>query len=317
MKLPTLCTTAIIGIAIATSAAAQQKTIGFAAPNLAASFWISGSYGIDDEAKKLGVAVVKVNAGGDGNVSQQISQIQDLIQRKVDAIIVGATNGEAVKAVVEQAIARGIPVVGLSSPPATPQLASIVSADHYDMGKLQAQCLARSLNGAGNVAMVAGPAGQVWADRRAAGFKETLAKEFPNVKIIAESRTGDNRNQALTTAEDWIQRFPEMNGVYAATDDMAAGVVSALKSAKRLERVRVSASNLSPTAQQLLKDGEIVCTSIQQVVTQGRNALRQAVAAANKAGNEARVVLPAVLVTTQNLNTVDLSGVVAPTTYRP
>ncbi len=320
MMLSRICrtlTAAALATLVAASASAQQKTIGFSAPNLAASFWISGAYGIEDEAKKLGVNLVKLNAGGDANVSQQISQIQDLMQRKVDAIIVGATNGEAVKAVVEQAVAQGIPVIGLSSPPATPRLASIVSADHYDMGRLQAQCLAKSLGGKGNVAMVAGPAGQVWADRRAAGFKETVAKEFPEVKIIAESRMGDNRNQALTTAEDWIQRFPEMNGVYAATDDMAAGVVSALKSAKRMDKVRVSASNLSPTAQQLLRDGDLVCTSIQQVVTQGRNALRQAVAAANKSGNEARVVLPAVLVTRENIDTVDLSGVVAPTSYRP
>ena len=51
------------------------------------------TYGVEDEARKAGVKVTKVNAGGDANASQQIAQIQDLIQKKVDAIIVGATNG--------------------------------------------------------------------------------------------------------------------------------------------------------------------------------------------------------------------------------
>ncbi|WP_210494099.1 TMAO reductase system protein TorT [Microvirga antarctica] len=296
---------------------AQEKTIGVAVPNLASSFWISAVYGVEDEAKKNGVKVLKLNAGGDANSSQQIAQIQDLIQRKVDAIVVGATNGDAVKAIVEQAIERGIPVIGVSSPPSSTKLASIVSADHYDMGKLQAECLAKALGGKGNVAMMAGPTGQAWSDLRAKGFKETLAKQAPAIKVVAESRLADNRNAALTTAEDWTQRFPDLNGVYAATDDMAAGVISAYKSAGKLKGVKVSASNLSPTAQQLLKDGELVCTSIQQVVAQGRAALKQAAAAANKQPVQKEVVLPALLVTTDNLASVDMSSVVAPSDYRP
>lgn len=298
-------------------ASAQQKTVAMAVPNLASSFWVSAVYGADDQAKKEGVTLVKLNAGGDANTSQQISQIQDLIQRRVDAIIVGATNGDGIKAIVEQAIERGIPVIGISSPPNTTKLASMVSADHYDMGRLQAECLGKALGGKGNVAMMAGPAGQAWADLRAKGFREALAKEGGTVKVVAESRLADNRNAALTTAEDWAQRFPDLNGVYAATDDMAAGVISAFKDAKRIPGVKVSASNLSPTAQDLIKNGELACTSIQQIVAQGRAALTQANNAASKKPVQATVVTPALLVTADNLTTIDLSSVVAPSDYRP
>jgi TMAO reductase system protein TorT len=299
------------------AASAQEPTIGIAVPNLASSFWISAVYGMEDEAKKDHVAIVKLNAGGDANTSQQISQIQDLIQRKVSAIIVGATNGDGVKAIVERAIDAGIPVIGISSPPNTTKLASIISADHYGMGKLQAECLAKAIGAKGNIAMMAGPAGQAWSDKRAQGFKETLAKEAPNAKIVAESRLADNRNAALTTAEDWTQRFPDLAGVYAATDDMAAGVVSAFKEAGKSATVHVSASNFSPTAQQMLKDGDIACTSIQEVVVQGRAALQQAVNAATKKTVEPQVVTPALLVTRDNMATVDLSSAVAPADYRP
>lgn len=298
-------------------ALAQDKAIGFAIPNLASSFWISAVYGAEQEAKAAGVTLVKLNAGGDANSSQQIAQIQDLAQRGVAAIIVGATNGDAVRAVVEQAVGRGIPVVGISSPPNSDRLSATVSADHYDMGRLQARCLAQAIGGKGEVAMMAGPTGQAWSDLRAKGFRETLAKEAPGVTVVAESRLADNRNAALTTAEDWTQRFPELKGVYAATDDMAAGVVAAMKAAGRMPAVRVSASNFSPTAQQLLKDRELACTSIQQVVAQGRAAFTQALAAAAKKPVEAKVVLPALLVTSDTLGEVDLSSVVAPADYRP
>jgi ABC-type sugar transport system substrate-binding protein len=169
----------------------------------------------------------------------------------------------------------------------------------------------------GNVAMMAGPSGQAWSDLRADGFRETLAEVAPDIAIVAESRLADNRNAALTTAEDWIQRFPDLTGIYSATDDMAAGVITALKAADRLDAVKVSASNLSPTAQQLLESGELACTSIQQIVAQGRAAVDQAVAAANGEAVEKSVVTPALLVTKDNLATVDMSSVVAPADYRP
>jgi len=299
------------------AALAQATTIGFSMPDLSESFWISMAYGVDDEAKKANVQVVKVNAGGDANVNQQISQIQDLIQRKVGAIIIGATNGDAVKSVVEQAVARGIPVVGLSSIPNSPKIAAAVGADHYGMGRLQAECLGEALGGKGEVGMMAGPTGQSWADRRADGFRETMAKQFSGIKVVTESRLADNRNSALTTAEDWVQRFPSLTGVYSATDDIGAGVVGALKQSGKLAAVKVSSSNFSPTAQELLKDGSFVCVSIQQIVLQGRAAVQQALKAAKHQKTEATVATPAVLVTRDNMASVDLSEVSAPAGYKP
>jgi ABC-type sugar transport system substrate-binding protein len=296
----------------------RARVIGLAVPNLASSFWISSSFGVDDEARILGASTVKLNAGGDANSAQQIAQIQDLVQRKVDVIIIGATNGDAVKAAVEQAVKKGIPVIGLSSPPNSTLLTAVIGADHYDMGRMQAQCLARSLGQKGAVAMMAGPSGQLWADQRALGFKQTLQKDYPAMTVLAENRLGDNRNAALNVAEDWLQRFPALHGIYAATDDMAAGIVSALKSAKAQGAVRVSASNFSPTAQQMLKDGDIACVSIQQTVTQGRVAVRTALdAVAGKPAAEKKIALPALLITQENLRDVDLASVVAPAQYRP
>ncbi len=307
---------AVSALALPNGAFAAEKTIGFAMPNLASSFWISATYEVEQEAKARGYKVIKLNAGGDANATQQIAQIQDLMQRKVGAIIVGATNGDAVKAVVERAISSGIPVVGFSSPPNSKKLAAYITADHYDMGKLQAECLGKSLEGKGTVAMMAGPSGQAWADLRADGFRETLAKVYPNIKIIAESRLADNRNAALKTAEDWSQRFPDVSGIYSASDDMAAGIITALRSAGK-SKVKVSTSNFSPTARALLTKGQLVCTSIQQIVAQGRAAAKQAINAAEKKPVKAKVVLPALLVTASNMKTVDMSGVSAPTTYRP
>ena len=60
-------------IGLATGAYAAPLTVGLSMPDLSESFWTSLAYGVDDEAKKLGVTIVKLNAGGDANVNQQIS----------------------------------------------------------------------------------------------------------------------------------------------------------------------------------------------------------------------------------------------------
>lgn len=309
-----LATSALIAMSIASTA--QAETIGFSVPSLASSFWVSALYGGQRAAKEAGAELIVVDAGGDANAVQQISQIQDLIQRRVDAIVIGATNGESIAPVVEQALAAGIKVVGLSSPPANEGLTAIVSADHYEMGKLQAECMGKALKGKGEVAMMAGPQGQGWSDRRAAGFKETISTLFPDMKVIAESHQADNRNDALRVAEDWTQRFPDVNGVYSATDDMAAGVINAFD-ASGVKKVVFTASNLSPTAKDLIKSGKLSCTSIQKIVAQGAAAIKVAIKASQGVAIEKSIVTPGLLIDASNVDTVDLGDVVAPEGYRP
>ena len=193
-------------IGLATSAYAAPLTVGLSMPDLSESFWTSLAYGVDDEAKKLGVTIVKLNAGGDANVNQQISQLQDMSQRHVDAMIVGATSDIAIRPVVEQILAAKIPVVGLSSLPNTPKLTAAVTADHYAMGKLQAECLGKAIDGSGEVGMMAGPAGQTWSDLRANGFRDTIKAQFPNIKIASrvalsrQSQRGTHDNRGLGAA---------------------------------------------------------------------------------------------------------------------
>ena len=319
-KLKSIALKASIALALASFSAhvqAAELTIGLAVPSMADAFWTSATYGVEEEAKVAGVKLIKLDAGSNTNVTQQTAQMGDLIQRHVDAIVIGATNGDALKAITERAIVSGIPVIGFSSPPSTDKLASYIGADHYQMGKLQAQCLGKAMGGQGKVAMLSFIEGQVWADMRANGFKETIAKDYPKIQIVAENRRAVGRADGITATEDIIQRFPDIGGIYTTVDELGAGAVTAVKAAGKSGKIKVSTSNLSPVARQMLKDGDIACTSIQKIVEQGRNALREAVKAASGKETEAAVILPPLLITRDNLETVDLGPVSAPADYRP
>jgi ABC-type sugar transport system substrate-binding protein len=292
------------------------ELIGLSVPSMSESFWISIAYGVQDEAKKLGVKVVTANAGGDDKANQQISQIQDLMQRGVKGMIVGATNADAIKSVVDQAAAQNIPVVGASSVPKG-KLVSQVFTDNPTMGQMQAECLGKAMNGKGEVGVLGGPPAQTWADARAKGFTDTLKSKFPGIKVVTTSRLADNRNAALTTVEGWLQRFPAMTGIYSATDDIGSGAVDAIQAAHKAGQVNVSSSNFSPAAEQLLKSGAFTCVSVQEIVEQGRQAVTQAVNAIRKKPVEATVVTPVISLTKSNFAGVDFGPIRAPEGYKP
>ncbi|MHB1160014.1 MAG: sugar ABC transporter substrate-binding protein [Chloroflexota bacterium] len=296
--------------------AGKKLTLGFSMPELQGSFWISMYYGVQDEAKKQGVELVALNAGGFDRLDKQIQQMQDLIQRKVDTILVGATTADGVVPVVDEAKSKGIPIVAVGSIPASKNMDSIILADHFGMGKLQGEFMAKELKGKGTVLIMAGPAGTNWAIDRANGFKEAL-KAYPDIKVGAEQWTPTGRANGMKLMEDWLQTFPDVAGVYTAVDDLGAGAVDALKAANKAGKVVVTSSNLSPIGEQYLREGFLQGETVQQIVLQGRVGVQQAIKAAKKESVESKVTTPVLLITKDNVDSQDYTPIQAPKDFRP
>ena len=89
----------------------KQYTIGVLLPQLSNSHFVGQAYGYIDEAEKLGAKVIMFEAGGYQYLDKQLSQMEDLIASKVDAIILVAVNGPGTVGVVTEAVAAGIPVI--------------------------------------------------------------------------------------------------------------------------------------------------------------------------------------------------------------
>ena len=301
-----------------TALAADKPLITFAMPEIQGSFWVSMYYGVSEEAKAQGVDVIIVNAGGFDQVSKQIQQIENLAEKRPKVMLVGATNAAGVRSAVEKVIASGIPVIALGSTPEPKEkLASNVVADHYGLGRLQAECLAKEMNGTGTVGVMAGPPGVGWSIDRANGFKETIAKVAPNIKIVVEKSSVTGRVEGLKLMEDWLQGFPTIGGVYTPTDDMGAGAVDALLNANRAGTVKVSSSNLSPIGESYLRKNYIPCESVQQIVFQGREGVRQAMTLIRGGTPQKLITTPVMLITPENVDTVDYSLIKAPRDFRP
>ncbi len=131
------------------------------------------------------VDIVVLDAGGD--VARQIGQMQDLIQQRVDAIIIWPTNGQAVIPAIRQAHNAGIPVVVTNSKIAEAGLefiAAFSGPDNVQQGISSAEMMCDALGGEGQIVQIAGQPGYTTAMERATGFEDRLAEACPGVELI-------------------------------------------------------------------------------------------------------------------------------------
>lgn len=315
----------LIGLAILALAgmagaaqAAQKKTytIGISFQQLRDPYFISIVYGATLAAKERDARLVIHEAGGYQYVDRQISQIEDLIQRRVDAIIVMPTNAEGVAPVVERAIASGIPAMHMGSRVKSEKMFAFVQSDDAELGALQARYIAKALNGKGNVVYLAGPAGVFWSMDRWRGF-EAVMKQQPGIKVQNTHWMNSTREAGLKIMEDDLQAYPDLNAVGSSGDFMATGAGDALKAAGKTGKILLTTVNLQRDTEDMMRDGNIQMTAAQQTVMLGKNAVLTAIRHLAKEPYEKHIVIPPVPVTREQLGKIDLGPIRAPDDFKP
>jgi ribose transport system substrate-binding protein len=106
-----------------------------------------------------------------------------------------------------------------------------VAGDNTAFGKLPAEYLAKQLGGKGNVVALRGIATTLDNERMDA-FNAVL-KQHPGIKLLDAKYANWNRDDAFKVMQDYLTRFPQIDAVWAADDDMAVGVLKAIEQAKR------------------------------------------------------------------------------------
>lgn len=202
-------------------------------PNGGDPYWQNKSFGYVRAAKELGnVDLRLVDAGGYGSVEKQINQIDDAIQRQVDAMVVNATDSKALCGPMKQAMDAGIAVVADDIMPSCDfKLPLGVSENSRNVGRQQCLHLAKAIGEKGGIVMIKGPAGAKLVIDRQAGCKEAL-KQFPGIKILGEQWGNNDLAGSQSLMDDFLQAHgKKINAVYTLGSTAGLGVVNALKSA--------------------------------------------------------------------------------------
>jgi ribose transport system substrate-binding protein len=291
----------------------SKGTIGVSVPTVQGPFFTAMLYGIKDEAKKLGYKVEIMDAGGYGNVDQQVTQMNNLTTKQVKAILVDPADPTVIKPAIAQAKSSNVFVVGTGDP--APDADSNATASHCEIGKAMADGAKKLLPSGGDMAILAGPPGANWTVDRLKCFKEAIKGSGINIK--AEKTSEPAVDQGVTIASDFLQRYPNIDLLYGADDTVGVGAANAVKSANRCGKTKVLLAVLGKQAEQLLKDGCVNYVVAQQTVLIGRKGVQAAdqLIRGQKAPGDLQV--PLVPVTPDNVASVDISTMREPEGYTP
>ncbi len=197
-----------------------------------------------------------------------------MIARQVDALAISATEERALAAPLERAIRAGIPVTVFDSAVAIDNYVSFVATDNYGAGGLAARTLAGLIGGKGDVGMVMQKPGGTSTVLREQAFADTIAKEFPAVRIAASQFGMADAARSRAAAENILTAHPDLAGMFASSEAASIGVIQAIRSRGLAGKTKLVTFDSSRTHVDALKDGTINVMLVQDPFRIGYEAVK-------------------------------------------
>jgi len=213
------------------------------------------------EAVARGYEIMITSA--DMDPARQKDQVKDFISKKAAAIILCPADSRSIVTSIQEANQAGIPVftADIACLDKSVKVVSHIATDNYAGGKLAAQAMIEALGGKGKVAIIDHPEVES-VILRTKGFCEVISKA-PGIKIVAQLPGGGMRDTAFKTAQDILEKNPDLDGIFAINDPTALGAIAAIEKAGRSDRIKVVGFDGQPEAKQAIKDGKMYADSIQ------------------------------------------------------
>jgi ribose transport system substrate-binding protein len=243
-------------------------TIGFSQRRVAGSEWYEQLIRVAKaEAEHLGVELIILDAQGQN--AKQVSDIEDLLSRQVDAIILNPNDSSAVIPAVNKIHEAGVPLVVVNSvldPAGAPF--TFVSTYAYNTGYKSGRALADAVveqygwtDEIKAIVLSANPQ-ELESDQRRwgqlAGYNDVMLEKFgkSNLNIVGFDYYQWVPDQALTKMTDLLQAHPDVDVVFSACDGGTQGVIPALENAGLLGDVLVTSIDARKSVLKWIQDGD-------------------------------------------------------------
>jgi inositol transport system substrate-binding protein len=305
MKTKTRIASLALSLMFASGAALADLKIGVSMSQFDDTWLTYLRESMDNKAKSLpdGVSLQFEDARSD--VVKQLSQVENFISQKVDAIIVNPVDTAATQRITKAAVAAGIPLVYVNRRPDNLKLPAgvvTVASDDLEAGRMQMQYLAEKMGGKGNIVILLGDLANNSTANRTKGVKEVLTR-YPGIKIEQEQTGTWLRDKGMTLVNDWLTQGREFQAVVANNDEMAIGAAMALKGAG-VEKgsVLIAGVDGTPDGLNAVKKGEMAVSVFQDAKGQADGSIDTAVKMVKKQPVEQAVWVPYRLITPENVD---------------
>ena len=256
--------TSVSLLATAAYADADHPKIGLVMKSLANEFFQNMMVGAEAHAEKRGdYELLAVGMQNETDFESQINAVNTFITQGVDAIVIAPADSRAMVRPLKRAMEAGITVVNFDvalDADAKKQQGvdlAFVGPDNRQGAKMAGDALAAALGAGGKVVIIEGNPGADNATQRRLGFEDSVTEH--GLKLL-DSRTAYwETEEANTVFANMLTANPDIQGVMAANDSMAIGVVQALEAAGRDDILVVGFDNV-PAATALVGEGKLLAT---------------------------------------------------------
>ncbi len=230
---------------------ASIKTKGYTAAMLWAGSgeWYNAmSDGASAMFKKLGIKVL-INSDAQFDMAKQATDVETSLSLNPDIILTLVVDPVSGARAFQPAVDAGVTLVladnGVDGYTAGKQYCSVVTGDHFGMGRAAAELMNEAINGSGEIGFIFHDADFFVTNNRDNEFKRTIKSRYSGIKIVAEGGFTDEAGTEEIAAA-MLTRNPGIKGIYVAWDVAAEGVIAALRAAGR-EDVKVITHDLGAT----------------------------------------------------------------------
>jgi ribose transport system substrate-binding protein len=174
--------------------------------------------------------------------------------------------------------------------------------------------MGKRLGGAGNAILLRYSPGSESTENRERGFLETMAKEFPNIKLLSDDQyAGISEQLALDKSQQLLLRFrDQVSGVFAVNETSAVGMLRALEETGLAGKVVYIGFDASDRLVQALKENKIQALVLQDPVRMGYLSVKTMVTHLDGKEVEKRVSTGEHLATLENMNEPEIRKLIVP-----
>jgi len=298
-----------LGMALATSTA-YAGDIG-AAISHSDSFLAVMVQGMKDQAAKTKQPLQIEFAEAD--INKQLSQVQNFIAAKVDAIIVNVVESSASPTITKMAADAGIPLIYVNNTPSDLDKlgakAAFIGSNEAEAGTIETTEVCRVLKEQGKdkdagILVIQGILAQHSAELRSKAVRDVIATPECNfIKIIDEQSANWDPVKAQDLMTNWITAGYKPLAVVANNDEMALGAINSMKAAGwDMKDVVVAGIDATKDAMHYMQSGDLDVSVFQDAIGQGAGSVDAAIKLAKGEKVESPIWIPFELVNPGNVD---------------
>ncbi len=255
----------------ASDAAAPKKTLHIAlVTNNASDYWEVANYGAQQTARKANVELLfKVPAPGTAAEQNQI--VDDLLAEGVDGIAVSPVDGPNQGDILNRAARKTLLFTFDSDAPQSKR-ACYVGTDNIRAGRQAGAEVKRALPHGGSIMVFVGKIDALNARDRYAGLRQALRGS--RVHILGVRTDNTERARAKSNVTEALKQHPHIRGMVGLWSYNGPAILSAVKDAHRLKRVKIIAFDEDDDTLDGVESGAISASIVQQPFRLGEVTVR-------------------------------------------